>query len=161
MQKEIKRIKDIAFRYVESELGGNYYEIVKWFNSKTCYTIIQCAKSSEGYNLTFVDNRPFEEIQEGSISKEDLWILMEYAQNYCDNEHLFEDSISCRYINDDEVVTHRIRFYLGDELADSDVCSVLPEYLMIEEHYEGLTRVVDITGKRSDLLEYFDVLNEV
>lgn len=81
------RIDDLEFRK-GTNFGENLetsYEIVRWQPNKNfkngpsemCYSIVWWHKRKEGYELSFIGERPFE----AEVDKEVLWDLMEYGAN--------------------------------------------------------------------------------
>jgi len=51
--------------------------IVKWKNS-FCYVLAYWLKDTEGYELKFIGDRPFED----NINKDEFWLLAEIGQKH-------------------------------------------------------------------------------
>ena len=62
------KLNNIEFRWSE---GNQLHELVKWQESKTCYTIAFFRKRKEGYDMETVGDRFFEDC--------DAWIVGKHA----------------------------------------------------------------------------------
>lgn len=82
------KINNIEFRK-SFPLGNKkdyYYEIVEWFESGTCCTLLRWEMCEEQPDIRFVGSRPF-----SYEDKETLWKLMEYGQDVIQAEYKLKD----------------------------------------------------------------------
>lgn len=69
------KLRNLEFRVMEDR----FPEIVCWFDyesKKACYTVARWNRNSEGYNIEFIGDRPFDD----KIDANDVWELMKYGQ---------------------------------------------------------------------------------
>ena len=85
-----KRIGNLEFRWTRSygASEATYPEIVCWFpcsdnQAETCYTLMHWVRGSEGWDIRFVGDRPFDQDR---FDREILWQLMQYGQSLADAE---------------------------------------------------------------------------
>ena len=80
------RIESLELRTCDTNLLTNTFkehitaEIVIW-NNKSCFTIAYWIKDSDGFNLKFIEDRPFE----NNINKDEFWLLVEMGQKHLMN----------------------------------------------------------------------------
>ena len=79
MKKVNCRVEGLEYRTCDINLGSTKElctgEIVKWIGD-TCYTLAYWKKDSEGFNLKFIGERPFDT----NIDKDEFWSLAEMGQ---------------------------------------------------------------------------------
>lgn len=80
----MKRIQNLEFRWTRSygSQEQRYPEIVCWFpcsdnQEETCYTLLFWVRGSEGWDIQFVGDRPFEQ---NRFDPDILWTLMRFGQ---------------------------------------------------------------------------------
>ena len=84
IEKMNLKIRNLEFRTCGEHLlsdNGDHTtaEIVRWFEGeKTCYTVAYWVENSEGFDLKFVNDRPFDT----EIYMEDLFAIGKFGQNY-------------------------------------------------------------------------------
>lgn len=69
------KLRNLEFRVIEDR----FPEIVCLFEyggKKGCYTVVRWNRGSEGYNIEFIGDRPFDD----KIDARDVWELMKYGQ---------------------------------------------------------------------------------
>ena len=103
--KTIRKFNDLEFRktnFIGKE--DHYYEIVRWEQAEDildckpyCYTLLHWLRNSEGWDIKFIGNRPFEyairNAADEDMSTMKFWAFIEYCQHYVDNEFGFEEKL--------------------------------------------------------------------
>ena len=102
---EIMRFNDLEFRKTH-KIGTEdqyCYEIVKWAEADDvaskpcCYTLLQWFRTSEGWDIKFVGDRPFTYIERDwpciGLTLDKFWAFLGYCQAYLNNEFRFEESL--------------------------------------------------------------------
>ena len=94
------KIENLEFREIQSygsKIPYNYYEIVEWrkdsrFNEsgQYCFTVVSWTKGSEGWDLKFCGDRPFD----NSVDTEQLWELMRYGNTVANAAFRLEEYIN-------------------------------------------------------------------
>ena len=90
-----KRVYDLEFRWTLSygENATKYPEIVRWYERKEgdpfCCTLLYWVRDSEGWRITFVGDRPFD----NEVDKDALWALMKYGQSVSDAQFKLESDM--------------------------------------------------------------------
>ena len=98
-----KRIGNLELRWTESKFhSGYYYEIVLWqdyepdhlpegaTSKEWCYTLASWEKNCEGWDLTFVGDRPF---QEDKIDRDEFWAIIKYGNKIANADFELEETI--------------------------------------------------------------------
>lgn len=81
---ELKACPKRLVRYSEDE-SNETIDLIKWFDHdgrRLCYSLAYFIRKSEGYDLRFVGNRPFEDIDTEDVPK--VWEALKTAQAVLD-----------------------------------------------------------------------------
>lgn len=96
----IHTFKNLEFRKTKTlikSIGDHYYEIVQWENSESlgniCFTLLQWLPCSEGWDIKFLGNRPFNYVNEFGVNE--FWSFLDYCQGYLNNEFRFKENTAC------------------------------------------------------------------
>lgn len=80
------KYKNYEFRSVNAKLIRDWkletVELVKW-NKDHCFTLLYWKKEKKGFNITFIGERPFENIKEKDVME--IWRIMSLIQKYLNN----------------------------------------------------------------------------
>lgn len=91
MDKMSMRIGDLEVRTCNKFLLQNKdhttAQIIHWMNDDTCCTMASWKMYSEGHELHFVGDRPF-----NIGNKDDFWTLAKVGQEYLDNNFYENDN---------------------------------------------------------------------
>lgn len=99
-----KRVSNLEFRCVDDTINKGQSdhrsraEIVRWYDREVgdpfCCTILYWSKDKEGWDITFVGDRPFD----NEINQPLLWTLMKYGQRILDCNFRLEEEMKDIYI---------------------------------------------------------------
>lgn len=85
----MKKVQNLEFRWTRS-LGKDsqsYPEIVRWYDRAEgdafCCTLLYWVKDSEGWDIKFVGDRPFDP----ELDQDLVWALMRYGQSQAHAEY--------------------------------------------------------------------------
>jgi hypothetical protein len=88
-----KRINNLELRWTNCPVSEGYYEIVCWqgeAEKEYCYSLAMWYKDSEGWNLRFVGNRPFDSWK---VDRHLFWQLAKYGDTVANAEFALEQKM--------------------------------------------------------------------